>query len=301
MRFTEGIDLYIADMYAQGRMTSAKSERSYRDPLLLHAEDCQYRDPTQTTRDDVKRTLRRWPNPNTQANRRSVYVSFYDWLMEEGYRRDNPARQTRRPRKRKPSIYRMTEAEVRQFLAAARTPVERRVAFLGVCAGLRAQELQGMQGRHFAREGFVWVSTDVAKGHRERWVPVIDDLAGVAAEIRREVEDDEYAIEVTRVACMANDVTRVTTSNTQPSYQVIYRIVGQLTTRAGIAANITPHTMRHAFADHIARQAGMREAQAVLGHASIGTTQGYVGAPTLDELTEAVAGVSILNGQGGHV
>ena len=42
--------------------------------------------------------------------------------------------------------------------------------------------------------------------------------------------------------------------------------------------------MRHAFGDHIARYAGIKNAQALLGHADVGTTQVYTGAPTLDEL-----------------
>jgi hypothetical protein len=52
--------------------------------------------------------------------------------------------------------------------------------------------------------------------------------------------------------------------------------------------------MRHAFADHVARQTGVRRAQFLLGHATLGTTQAYIGEPTLDELTAATEGVSFL-------
>ncbi|WP_028060499.1 tyrosine-type recombinase/integrase [Candidatus Solirubrobacter pratensis] len=38
--------------------------------------------------------------------------------------------------------------------------------------------------------------------------------------------------------------------------------------------------MRHAFGDHVARHAGIKNAQALLGHADVGTTQMYTGAPT---------------------
>jgi site-specific recombinase XerD len=58
----------------------------------------------------------------------------------------------------------------------------------------------------------------------------------------------------------------------------------ELGQRAGIHAHITPHSMRHAFGDHVARYAGIKNAQALLGHADVGTTQMYTGAPTLDEL-----------------
>ncbi len=40
---------------------------------------------------------------------------------------------------------------------------ERRVIFRGLCAGLCNAELRGLQGRHFARGGLVWVSADIAR------------------------------------------------------------------------------------------------------------------------------------------
>ena len=61
--------------------------------------------------------------------------------------------------------------------------------------------------------------------------------------------------------------------------------------RAGIHAHVHPHVMRHAFGDHIARYAGIKNAQALLGHADVGTTQIYTGAPTLDELAAAIKGI----------
>src|SRR4051794_12669671 len=101
MTFGHAIDLYVTDMRAEGRMTSDKTERAYRDCLHAHADDVNNRDPRYTNREDVKRTLRRWTNPNTQRVRRACLVSFYDWAMQElePGRKDNPARQTRAPRK----------------------------------------------------------------------------------------------------------------------------------------------------------------------------------------------------------
>jgi hypothetical protein len=37
--------------------------------------------------------------------------------------------------------------------------------------------------------------------------------------------------------------------------------------------------------------AGIKNAQALLGHADVGTTQVYTGAPTLDELAAAIEGI----------
>ena len=62
--------------------------------------------------------------------------------------------------------------------------------------------------------------------------------------------------------------------------------------RAEIPWRVKPHTMRHAFADHVARLCGdVRVAQYLLGRATLGTTEAYLGAPTLDQLAAAVEGV----------
>src|ERR1035441_1948636 len=119
MRFDQAIDLYIADMKAQGRLNSASSERGYRSTLVAHGEDVGNRDPAYVARKDVKRTLKRWPHANTQGTNRSKLVSFYGWTMEEGIRKDNPAQQTRRPRRRPTERLRLTGAEAASVLDAA--------------------------------------------------------------------------------------------------------------------------------------------------------------------------------------
>jgi integrase len=185
MKFSQAIDLYIADMRREGRINSPNTERGYRDTLAAHAADVDERDPRQTTRDDVKRTLNRWPNANTRRKNRSILASFYDWTMQEltPGRVGNPVHQTRAPRTVKPQVYRMTRAEVVACLGAAHTRRERRVAFLGICAGIRNHELRHLQRRHFERPGWIHISGDIAKGGRERWVPVLPELERVAVEI----------------------------------------------------------------------------------------------------------------------
>jgi integrase len=62
--------------------------------------------------------------------------------------------------------------------------------------------------------------------------------------------------------------------------------------RAGIGAHVYPHLLRHAFAGQIARKVDTRTAQRLLGHASLATTDTYLGPQSLDEMAAAVAGVS---------
>jgi len=46
---------------------------------------------------------------NTQRNAHAILISFYDWTMEEGIGKDNPARQVRKAKKRSTSVYWLTE------------------------------------------------------------------------------------------------------------------------------------------------------------------------------------------------
>jgi integrase/recombinase XerD len=294
VRFSRAVDLYVADQRAEGRINSPNTEREYRGALDRHGEDVGNRDPAYTNRDDVKRTLSRWQHPNTRSKNRAILVSFYDWLVEEGHRPSNPARQTKRPRRRKPQRYRLTQAETLQLLRSVRGERERRLIYLAVCAGLRRSELRGMQGRHFRRPGWVWVSSDIGKGQKERWVPVIADLELVWREIAENVADDEYVVPAQRFRDPGLNRTRHDYRLSPASFQAIWRLVKSVTGRAGLpVAEIGPHTLRHAYCDHVARHAGLQVAQAAMGHATLSTTELYLSTPTLDEVAQAMRHVTL--------
>jgi integrase len=66
---------------------------------------------------------------------------------------------------------------------------------------------------------------------------------------------------------------------------------GQLPFARGSAA-----ASRHAFAGRVTRLGGLHASQALLGHASIQTTEGYLTKPSPDELAEAMARVTAAAG-----
>jgi site-specific recombinase XerD len=290
MRFTQAIDKFIADQRMYGRINSDKTELSYRSRLYAHAEDINNRDPHDTNRNDVKNTLRRWTHPNTQRNAHAIMVAFYKWAVEEGIRKDNPAEQVRRAKKRPTAVYRLTRDECEALLALDGTLRERAILQLGLLAGLRVQEMRGIQLKHFLRPGWIHVSQDIAKGGKERWVPVLSELEPLVQEIKLIRQPDQYVICGRR--CINVAWSKWADDPTRPaSPRAVWQAAGELAKRAGISAHIHPHLLRHGFGDHVARYAGLRAAQALLGHADVSTTQGtYVGDVTLDELAVSVQG-----------
>ena len=57
---------------------------------------------------------------------------------------------------------------------------------------------------------------------------------------------------------------------------MVFLIVKKLVKEAGIKKSISPHTFRHSFATVLIENgADLRAVQAMLGHASIGSTQIY--------------------------
>ncbi len=297
VRFDQAAEQYLADMQVEGRLNSRYSIQKYRATLEAHQRDVENGDPANVTREDVKRTLRRWANPNTRGYNRSILVSFFDWAMDQGVCASSPARQTRPPRRKQPVRIRLTEAEARRMLEAAEGHRETRAIFLALCAGLRNAELRGLQGRHFRRDGLVWVSTDIAKGSRERWVPVTIDLEPVVSEIRGHVADAQYVLPALGFhpprSSYGEDL-----SWRPCSTQALRSLVAKVALRARVFAPVTPHVLRRAYADRVAQAADARMVQHLLGHARLESTEAYLGPPTMDELASAVEGVTYGIGKG---
>jgi integrase len=302
VKFNEAIDDYMAEMRRQSRIASKNSDDAYRRVLNRHSDDVGNRDPAKTGRADIKRTLGRWPHPNSQRQAHAILTSFYDWATEEGVRDTNPARMVRRARPKPVSVFRPTIDEVVRLMDATRgTHASRRrerwVIHLGVLAGLRREEIRLLQGRHFARDGWVWVSKDIAKRGKERWVPVLPELAPIVDEIRATVGEQDFVVpsrrarrQLSRGGVLDNS-DPVEIPEKPISAEGLFKMVRRVGRRAQLGADIGPHTLRHAFGDHVARYAGLRAAQALLGHASVATTEeSYTGRVSLDELSVSVQG-----------
>jgi len=290
--FSERKEEYLRDKKSHGDIRSPHTERSYRAKLDWLQDVVSNRDPRTVGRKDVKTALARWDYSNTQRHAHAVYSSFFDWAMEEGYRKDNPARLVKRPRRSDVSVYRMTRMEVLALLEASRA--EQRdewVIHLGVCAGLRSAEIRGLRGRHFARDGWIHVGRELAKGGKERWVPVMSDLEDVVDEIRHHVAPDDFVVPGWDWLVPPHNTRKGYDGQRMLSHAALYKQVVRVAEQAGISGKVTPHTLRHAFGDHLSRYVDPQAVQALMGHASVQTTfDHYVSEQTHDELTRKVHG-----------
>jgi integrase/recombinase XerD len=133
--------------------------------------------------------------------------------------------------------------------------------------GLRVSEVSHIKlGDVNFEAGFL---RSVGKGNKERIVPVgkqaIEWIQRYLHEARSSFAKADSLGEIF-----------ISTRGKALSRKTIWTLIKKYSRRAGIAKNITPHTLRHSFASHLLDNGGdLRVIQEMLGHADISTTQVY--------------------------
>lgn len=200
---------------------------------------------------------------------------FFRYLQLEGILKDNLAELlgTQKLWQRVPHV--LSPAKVDALLSAPRRASDRywrrdrAILELLYATGCRASELSDLKVRdvHLA-EGFCQCQ---GKGDKQRIVPI----SSVAAEVVQDYLSSERA-ESAAVAASPPPWLILTRTGRRFRREAIWELVKKYSARAGIANEISPHTLRHSFATHLlAGGADLRQVQEMLGHASIATTQIY--------------------------
>ena len=222
-------------------------------------------------------TKQKQPGPaplskRSQARLLSSLRSFFDWLILEGERKDNPCDRIDAPKLGRYLPEVLSVEEVEQILDSVDTNAgwtglrDRAILEILYGCGLRVSEACGLLISHvYLQEGFVRV---VGKGDKERLVP----LGELAADAFKNYLDARP-----QAAEPAFDDVAFLNKNGRPLSRVaIFNLVKKQALLAGVRKEISPHTFRHSFATHLIENgADLRVVQEMLGHESILTTEIY--------------------------
>ena len=210
--------------------------------------------------------------PRSQCRILSGVRSFFNYLMLDGYRDDNPTELLESPTlgEHLPEV--LSTAEVDQLEASidlSKWEGHRNRAIIEVLfsCGLRVSELTHLRlSNLYLDDGFVRI---MGKGSKERLVPIsgraikeLDYWFDDRRQMTIKPGEEDYVF----LNCRGAHLTRT----------MILIMIKRQAVEAGIKKTISPHTLRHSFATALLEGgADLRAIQAMLGHESIGTTEIY--------------------------
>ncbi len=207
----------------------------------------------------------------SQARLLSSLRSFFDWLVAEGERKDNPCETVDSPKLGRylPEVLSVEEVtSIMESVDLSSWNGKRDRAILEVLygCGLRVSEAVNLKISHvYLEEGFVQV---VGKGNKERLVPIGEiavDAIRCYLGARPDPAEPKY-----------DDILFLNRFGKSLSRVAMFNMVKKQAMIAGIRKEISPHTFRHSFATHLIENgADLRVVQEMLGHESILTTEIY--------------------------
>ena len=209
--------------------------------------------------------------PSSQSRLLSGLRTFFDFLMVEGLRSNNPVTLVEPPKIGSVLPVTLSTSEVEKLLTsfAEDRPIDiRNTAILEMLysCGLRVSELVNLRCSDlFFDEGLIKV---VGKGNKERFVPIgrigqesVRRYLSIRAEGKKGFSD---------ILFLNNRGTKLTRN-------MIFIIVRKGAENAGVEKTIGPHSLRHSFATHLVENgADISSVQQMLGHSSITTTERYL-------------------------
>jgi integrase/recombinase XerC len=216
--------------------------------------------------------------------------SWFKWLAKEGKVKQNPALLVSTPKlpKHLPRVPSMEEvnrvlnslegegAVAKEKQDAVAWPERDRVIFeLLYGCGIRNSELVGLDmGSVKWRDDAVLVR---GKGRKERLVPLGDEAA---VALRAYLPLREAKLLAAGKGALVHDGPLMMNLRMRGDCRLTTRSVGRIVKAIalsrGLAADVHPHTLRHAFGTHMLEEgADLRAIQEMLGHERLSTTQRY--------------------------
>ena len=212
-------------------------------------------------------------HPRSQSRIISGLKGFFNYLVFVEYRATNPVDHIESPKIGRKLPDTLSVKEIDHLIAAidlSNSQGERNRAIIEILygCGLRVSELINLKVSDlFFEEGFIKVT---GKGNKQRFIPIgpttVRYITSYISEIRSFQNIKPSAKDTLFLNIRGNNLTRA----------MIFHIVKELSSKAGIHKKISPHTFRHSFATHLLENgADLRAIQQMLGHESITTTEIY--------------------------
>jgi integrase/recombinase XerD len=210
--------------------------------------------------------------PRSTARQLSSFRRFYRHLLREGSLKDDPTAQIAMPKIGRSLPKSLTEEEVEALLNApvVADPLgarDRTMLEVLYATGLRVSELVSLKYSQLnLNQGVLRVT---GKGDRERLIPLGEEAVRWLREFigtgRGEIlldRNTDYLFPTRR----GDHMTR----------QAFWHIIKRYARKANVQKELSPHTLRHAFATHLLNHgADLRVVQMLLGHSDLSTTQIY--------------------------
>ncbi|MBA3004374.1 MAG: tyrosine recombinase XerC [Desulfurivibrio sp.] len=222
------------------------------------------------------------------ARKLSALRTFFRHLLREGIITHDPVAPISTPKQEKhmpvfltvDEVFSLLEMPGNEDVFGAR---DRAILEILYSTGVRVAELAALDlERLDSNEGMLRVT---GKGNRERLVPV----GSPALEALNQYLPQRTLLireRIGRGEAPENKAVFLNHRGLRLTTRSIERIVKMYSQRAGIAARVTPHALRHSFATHLLEMgADLRTVQELLGHVSLSTTQRYTHL-NMDHLSE---------------
>ena len=263
------------------RGLSKNSNQSYTrdiEKFILFLEKNQIKDsPIEVSKEIIQQfiyEIAKVVNPRSQARIISGLKSFFNYLIFEDYRKDNPMDLIESPKIGRKLPDTLSETEINQLIDAidlSKPEGERNRAMLETLygCGLRVSELINLRlSDLFFEEDFIKVT---GKGDKQRFVPISSINKKYIDIYRNQVRAHLNIQEGFQ------DILFLNRRGKQLTRAMVFTIVKNLAEHIGLQKTISPHTFRHSFATHLLENgADLRAIQQMLGHESITTTEIYM-------------------------
>jgi len=210
--------------------------------------------------------------PRSTARQLSSFRRFYRYLLRESALKEDPTAQIAMPKIGRALPKSLSEEEVDSLLGApvTRDPLgnrDRTMLEVLYATGLRVSELVNLKINQVnLNQGVLRI---VGKGDRERLIPLGDEAV-------RWLNEFSQGARLEILLERQSDYLFPTRRGERMTRQAFWHIIKRYATKAGINKDLSPHTLRHAFATHLLNHgADLRVVQMLLGHSDLSTTQIY--------------------------